>query len=186
MNGVNGKAERVVLIPGLYNSGPEHWQSLWERAYGFERLEQADWSTPRCEDWVAALDAAVAGRDGGLVLVAHSLGAILVAHWAAFAEPAEVRKVSGALLVAPSDTERPDFPDGATGFSPIPLEMLPFRSMLVASTNDRYTDVARAAILAASWGSELVNAGACGHITTVDGYGEWADGLRLLYRLRTL
>ena len=78
----------VLLIPGLYGSGPEHWQSLWEREFGFARLAQADWETPRCVDWVAALDEAVARGPQGVVLVAHSLGSILVAHWAAFAEPA--------------------------------------------------------------------------------------------------
>ena len=135
-------------------------------------------------DWVAALDEAVARGPQGVVLVAHSLGSILVAHWAAFAEPAMVLNVAGAMLVAPSDTERPGFPAGATGFSPIPLEALPFRSMVVASSDDRYTSLDRSKLLSTCWGSEFVDVGRCGHITTVDGFGPWADGLKLLGKLR--
>lgn len=184
MNGEREEAKRVLLIPGLYGSGPEHWQTLWEQEFGFARLAQADWETPRCVDWVAALDAAVASGPDEVVLVAHSLGSILVAHWAAFAELETVRKVRSAMLVAPSDTERPDFPAGATGFAPIPLEILPFRSVVVASTNDRYTGFDRAVLLAACWGSELIDVGRAGHITTADGFGPWTEGLRLLDRVR--
>ena len=174
----------VLLIPGLYGSGPEHWQSLWEKDFGFARLAQTDWETPRCIDWVTALDKAILQGPEGVVLAAHSLGSILVAHWAAFAEPENVRKVKSGMLVAPSDTERPDFPAGATGFSPIPLELLPFRSMVVASKDDRYTSFDRSRSLAACWGSELEDVGRCGHITTADGYGPWTEGLRLLRKLR--
>ncbi len=176
--------ERVLLVPGLYNSGPDHWQSRWEREFGFDRLQQTDWETPRCEDWVTGLHAALTTSDAPTVLVAHSLGAILVAHWAAFADPLVVGRIASAMLVAPSDAERADFPPGAVGFSPIPLEQLPFRSMVVASTDDRYTTPERAATLAACWGSERVDIGPCGHITTADGFGAWPEGLRLLERLR--
>jgi len=33
---------RVLVAPGLHNSGPDHWQSRWQRLYPrFERVEQA-------------------------------------------------------------------------------------------------------------------------------------------------
>ncbi len=27
--------DQVLTVPGLYNSGPGHWQTMWEREYGF-------------------------------------------------------------------------------------------------------------------------------------------------------
>jgi uncharacterized protein len=175
-------AATVLLIPGLYDSGPGHWQTLWQKEFGFARLEQKDWDTPRCEDWVAALEAAVVSCRDRVVLVAHSLGCVLIAHWAA--QSAITAQVKAAMLVAPSDAERPDFPVGTTGFSPIARKPLPFRSVVVASTSDRYTRFERSQQFAAAWGSELISAGDSGHITTVDGFGPWAEGLRLLDELR--
>ena len=50
-------APTVLLLPGLYNSGPEHWQTFWERERtDCRRVEQAEWNTPRREDWVATLE----------------------------------------------------------------------------------------------------------------------------------
>ena len=50
---------RVLLLPGWQNSGPSHWQSLWEHLYGFTRVEQDDWLWPRRGDWMARLDEVV-------------------------------------------------------------------------------------------------------------------------------
>ena len=179
---MNDTASNVLLIPGLYNSGPEHWQTLWQKEFGFARLEQKDWETPRCEDWVAALEEAVRLAEPSLILVAHSLACTLVAHWAKGS--ALTAKVSAALLVAPSDVERPDFPKGTTGFAPIPMRRLPFRSMVIASGNDPYASFERATDIADAWGSDLIHAGDCGHITTADGYGPWPAGLEWLKELR--
>jgi len=68
----------VLLLPGLWNSGPEHWHTYWERAYGFTRLIQRDWETPARTDWVATIDAAVAGAPGAVVLAGHSLAIVVV------------------------------------------------------------------------------------------------------------
>jgi predicted alpha/beta hydrolase family esterase len=179
---MDSQKEEVLLIPGLYNSGPKHWQSLWQTEFGFTRLEQKDWETPRCEDWVDALESTVMASAGRVVLVAHSLGCILVTQWALHS--AFTGKVEAAMLVAPSDAERSDFPAGTTGFAPIPMRRLPFRSSVIASGNDRYTPFWRATDLADAWGSELIDAGDCGHITAVDGYGPWPEGLTWLELLR--
>ena len=64
------------------------------------------------------------------------------------------------------------------------MRRLPFRSVVIASENDRYTPFWRATDMADAWGSELIGAGDCGHITTVDGYGPWPEGLRWLEDLR--
>ena len=41
----------VFNLPGLYNSGPQHWQTYWENEYGFKRIEQNNWDEPVCDDW---------------------------------------------------------------------------------------------------------------------------------------
>jgi predicted alpha/beta hydrolase family esterase len=182
--GISKDRDQVLVVPGLYNSGPGHWQTLWEKEFGFARVEQAEWDVPRCVDWVRTLNEVIMAQDVPVVLVAHSLGCIAVGHWAAEADKEAVRKIKGALLVAPSDCERQDFPPGAVGFKPISREILPFRSVVVASTTDPYIPIGRSEELAGWWGSEFVNVGACGHITTADGFGAWPQGLALLDELR--
>lgn len=171
----------VLILPGLFNSGPEHWQSRWESAHPeFHRVMQDDWERPRCSDWIARLDAAVAAAPAA-VLVAHSSSCALIAHWAA--RPSS-RFVKGALLVAPSDPEAPSYPAGPTGFAPVPLRPLPFPSILVASTDDPFVTLERARAFAGAWGSRFVNAGNAGHINSQSGLGDWPAGLTLLEELR--
>ena len=175
--------DQVLTVPGLYNSGPGHWQTMWEREYGFARVEQSDWDTPRCSDWVSTLNQTVCAQSAPVILIAHSLGCITVAHWAA-AHPESATRVRAAMLVAVSDAERPDFPPAVSGFAPIARHRLPFRTIVVASTNDAYTTWARSEEFAQMWGGKLVNAGDSGHITAVDGFGPWPFGLELLRQLR--
>ncbi|HTQ80659.1 MAG TPA: alpha/beta hydrolase [Thermoanaerobaculia bacterium] len=171
---------RVLLLPGLYSSGPEHWQSYWEREQpGFRRVEQRDWEMPVCAEWVEKLDRAIAESPIPAVLVAHSLACCLVAHWAATRRG----PVCGALLVAPSDAEAPGFPYGPRGFSPIPTSRLPFPSVLVASTNDPFLTLPRAERFAAAWGSRLEVLGPLGHINSDSALGSWPAGLALLAEL---
>jgi uncharacterized protein len=178
-------AVTTLLLPGLSNSGPEHWQSYWERAdASCRRVQQAEWETPRCADWTATLDAAVEATAGPVVLVAHSSSCALVAHWARDASAERRLQVCGALLVAPSDPEGPHYPDGPTGFAPVPLCKLPFPSIVVASTNDEYVTPAQARAYAAGWGSEYVEIGVAGHINSASGLGAWPAGWALLARLR--
>lgn len=170
----------VLILPGLSGSGPQHWQALWmARQPGFRCVEQKDWETPRCADWVANLDAAVQQAGPRALLVAHSAACALVAHWAAI----HGRKVRGALLVGPSDTEAASFPVGPTGFAPMPLVRLPFPSTVVASSDDPYVTLERADLFARSWGSRFVNVGRAGHINAASGLGDWARGLELLEEL---
>ena len=171
----------VLILPGLYNSGPDHWQSRWESAHsGFRRVMQDDWEGPRCADWVARLDAAVLATPDA-VLVAHSSSCALVAHWAGTGASGRVR---GALLVAPSDPEAASYPAGPTGFAPMPLTRLPFPSVVVASTDDPYVTPERARTFAESWGSRLVTVGDAGHINSQSGLGDWPAGFALLQELR--
>ena len=98
----------TFILPGISNSGPEHWQSHWERMdSGCHRIMQDEWERPRCEDWVRTLDQAMKDTESEVVFVAHSSACALVAHWAAVAPAAHLARVAGALLVAPSDPEGP-------------------------------------------------------------------------------
>jgi len=173
----------VLILPGWDNSGPGHWQSLWEAEHpAYRRVMQSDWTTPNRADWVATLDRAVLAHGDDVVLVAHSLGCILTAHWAS----EHGRAIRGALLVAPGDLDRRSGPD-ASGWSaswrPVPLARLPFPSILVGSMDDPYCTAERAAFFAASWGSRYVNIGAHGHINVAAGFGPWPQGAALLKEL---
>ncbi|GGG52650.1 hypothetical protein GCM10011378_31100 [Hymenobacter glacieicola] len=169
----------ILTVPGLGSSGPEHWQTRWEQHYGYRRVEQREWDSPVCSKWVAALEAAVTAAGPAVVLVGHSLACATIAHWASTTRC----PIRGALLVAPADVDRPDFPSEATGFAPMPLNELPFPSIVVASTDDAYATWERAEQFARAWGSRLVNVGALGHINSASGLGLWPAGHRLLQEL---
>ncbi|MFC4161002.1 RBBP9/YdeN family alpha/beta hydrolase [Chitinimonas lacunae] len=171
---------RILILPGLYDSGPQHWQSRWQARFPqMSRVEQADWQTPVCNDWVERLEQVVALDAEQVVLVAHSLACVLVARWA----ERYPRRIRGALLVAPSDTEGPNFPTGTSGFQPMPGNHLPFPSIVVVSSEDPYAELSRSERFAADWGAELVNIGPRGHINGESGLGDWPEGLALLARL---
>lgn len=168
---MSGPPPTVLVLPGYQDSGPDHWQTHLERQHpAYRRVRQRDWDHPERGAWVAALDTAVQRAGAPVVLVAHSLGAITVAHWAASARTGAVR---GALLVAPADPEREGFPPEIVGFAPVPRERLPFPSVLVASADDPWMALPRATQLAQAWGSRLVNLGPAGHINTEAGFGPW-------------
>ncbi len=70
------------MMPGLGGSGEEHWQSLWQREVADARVvEQANRDRPNIETWLAVLNRDMAACRKPIVLVVHSLGRALVAHW---------------------------------------------------------------------------------------------------------
>ncbi len=173
------RTTRFFIVPGLGNSGPDHWQTYFEGVHPeFTRIAQREWDAPDRAEWVATIEQALVGQDlASVVLIAHSLGCATVAHWAA----TYGHRIKGALLVAPSDVETPHyaaFP--TTGFGPMPLQRLPFPSKVVTSTTDQWVSEARARQFAEAWGSELVVLGGAGHINAASGHGNWPEGLALL------
>jgi uncharacterized protein len=163
----------VLILPGLGNSGPSHWQSLWQSEHGYRRVEQTNWDQPNLKDWLANLQGAVNSASGGVVLVAHSLACSLVAHYA----KAHSERVLGAFLVSPADVEcARHTPEETRCFSPIPLGPLPFPAHVVASSDDPYVDVARAEFFASSWGAGFTDVGRRGHINASSGLGAWPEG----------
>lgn len=166
----------VLILPGLGGSGPTHWQSRWEAAEPtFRRAHMPSWDEPELEGWLAALTAAVGETAAPPVIVAHSLGCLAVAHYAARGGSARA-----ALLVAPADPDGPIFPGVARSFAPAPLARLPFRTRIVASRNDPYAAMDFARRCASSWGSDLIDVGARGHINAQSELGDWSEGKVLL------
>lgn len=171
----------VLVLPGIGNSGPLHWQSRWEQLHpSFVRVQQRDWDRPVCIEWVAAIEKAVKGAGADTVLVAHSLACLAVAHWAARSHS----PIKGALLVAVPDPEGVNFPGEASGFGLPPQSAFPFASIVVISEDDPYGTHAHSAGLAAAWGSRTVSVGNCGHINAASDLGDWQNGLDLLEQLR--
>ncbi|KAB2897677.1 MAG: serine hydrolase family protein [Burkholderiaceae bacterium] len=164
----------VLILPGWQNSGADHWQSRWEHLHGYRRVEQHDWMRPLRGDWTARLEEVVRDASAPVVLVAHSLGCILTAWWAAHSPNAH--RVQAALLVAPGDVERPDLAAQITGWSPIARQRLPFAATLVGSQDDPYCSFDRAQGLAADWGARFIDYGARGHINAESGLGDWTEG----------
>lgn len=170
----------ILIVPGLRDHVAEHWQTLLEAKLSRTRqvvsvppLEQDKLS---CAARVNAIERTLAGIQGPVIIVAHSGGVIMLAHWAQQHQHA----IQGALLAAPPDFETP-LPAGyptletlqTNGWLPVPSAPLPFPSIVAASTNDPLASYARVEQLAQQWGSTLVNVGAVGHLNPASGYGEW-------------
>lgn len=170
----------ILIIPGIGGSGPGHWQTLWEQCHPeCHRVVQRDWQVPVRDEWSSVLDDAVGACGAPPLLVAHSLGCLVVVHWAR----QNGKPVQGALLVAVPDPETTQFPPEASGFSPLPHDRLPFPSVVIASTDDLFGSVEYARRSAAAWGSELIVIGAAGHINAESGLEEWQEGWRLVQQL---
>lgn len=180
---MNGSDARCLMVPGLNNSGPRHWQTRWEHIRNdCSRVDLGAWSNPHRNHWVTKLDMAIRQHDGPVVLVAHSLGCLAVAWWASLTE-APCKPVIGALLVAPPDVERGDARDVLQRFAPAPRVTLPFPSILVASRDDSYISFEAGRALARRWGADFHDAGAIGHINADSFLGDWEEGQKLVDRL---
>ena len=172
---------RILLLPGWLNSGPDHWQSRWERQFGYQRVEQSDWQWPRRGDWMARLDEVLLAEETPAVLVAHSLGCQLVASWAEHSQ--HTHRVVAALLVAPPDTERSDLPPQLHNWRPIRRTKLSFQSLAVVSSDDPFCTAERATQMAADWGSNVIIVGPRGHMNTESKLADWPEGQALLAQL---
>ncbi|MCC2640382.1 MAG: uncharacterized protein K0S45_795 [Nitrospira sp.] len=166
----------ALIVPGIGNSGPQHWQTLWEQRHpDWRRVPQRDWDRPICQEWLGALQAEVTEVPAPVVLVAHSIGCLLVAHWAHRSSV----PVRAAFLVAIPDPDGPLFPAAAQGFQPVPLGKFGFPSLVVASSDDPFGSVTYARRCARGWGSGFVEIPSAGHINADSGLGDWPAGLAL-------
>lgn len=165
---------RVLVAPGLHNSGPEHWQSRWQRLYShFERVTQDDWDAPDLASWSARVTASRQPDRRPTLIVAHSFGCLASVH----SITADPHQIAGVLLVAPAD------PDKFGVAAQLPQLPLACPSTMIASTNDPWMSLDNAALWAHRWGSDFVNAGSLGHINAESGLGEWQFGQQQLQLL---
>ncbi len=181
----------ILVVPGLRDQVAQHWQTLLVprlRAQGQAVCAVAPMGRTAldCARHIDAIEAAASAVQGPLVLVAHSGGCIMVAHWAKRTR----RAVRGALLATPPDFEQP-MPEGypeldalrAGGWLPVPREPLPFASIVAASRNDPLARYGQAAALAKDWGSTLVDLGEVGHLNPASGFGEWPQAETFIAQL---
>ncbi|MFA6342414.1 MAG: alpha/beta hydrolase [Fibrobacteraceae bacterium] len=166
---------KYLIIPGLNNSGPKHWQSFWEKSLpNAHRLTQENWGNPELQPWLASLNKELQSSKENTLIIAHSLGVSLVIHWLTrYSNP----YVKGALLVSPSDV---DSVEVIKNFAPMPLKRLPIPTVVAASENDVFVSLDRALFFADQWGSKLVNVGKLGHINAETNLGEWPQGKAIL------
>lgn len=180
-------ATTVLIVPGLRGHVAEHWQTLLQ-----QRLPNARTVPPLTRNGLSraarvdALAQALDRVDGPVILVAHSAGVMMVAHWARTHQ----RPIKGALLATPADLESPlpeGYPDLDTladnGWIPIPMTRLPFPSIVAASGNDPLASPQRVAAMAAAWGSVQVDIGRVGHLNPASGFGPWPEAEALIRSL---
>jgi predicted alpha/beta hydrolase family esterase len=171
---------RYVIIPGINGSGQEHWQTLWQHAWGpaASRIGPSSWDNPDLDDWCLALDQAARGhRPSAVMLVAHSLGCLAAARWLGRHQPG----IRGAFLVAPPDPAGPNFPVAAApSFAGPGTRPLRVPGLVVSSDDDPYCTPEAAQRLAAGWAVGQVSVGRAGHLNVASGLGAWEPGQALL------
>jgi predicted alpha/beta hydrolase family esterase len=177
----------VLIVPGLRDHAPEHWQTLLAaRTPRAVPVEPMGRKNVDLGSRLYAIEAAADAIQGPLILVAHSAGCIAVAHWAERTN----RPVAGALLAVPPDLETP-MPAGYPtidelvmgGWLPVPRGPLPFPSIVAASLDDPLGKFDQISRLSEAWGSRLVNLGNVGHLNPASGYGDWPGAQELIAEL---
>jgi predicted alpha/beta hydrolase family esterase len=178
----------ILIVPGLRDHVENHWQTLLAaKLRGARSVPPLEHDKLSCAARVAAVDRAVSQIDGPVIIVAHSAGVMMVAHWAA---THATRQIHGALLAAPADVETqmpPGYPTlealSEHGWLPVPRKPLPFPSIVAASSNDPLTRLDRAREFAQAWGSRFVELGAVGHLNPASGHGSWPRAEELIGEL---
>lgn len=163
---------RVLIVPGLRDSGPAHWQSWLQTQYrGAVRVTQANWEDPDLQAWSARIAATLARHPAQTqwVAVAHSFGCLALAHHLAQQRQATgaTQRIRTALMVAPADPVK----FGLVQALPQTGLGLPLR--LLASENDPWMTLAQARQWANTWGAAWQNLGQVGHVNTESGFGPW-------------
>ncbi|WP_374439810.1 RBBP9/YdeN family alpha/beta hydrolase [Pseudomonas panipatensis] len=181
------KQTTVLIVPGLRDHVPEHWQTLLQA-----RLPNARAVPPLSEDKlnldarVEAIQSELEAIDGPVILVAHSAGVLMVVHWAA----RHRRPIKGALLVTPPDlaaTWPAAYPTPQSlrdnGWTPLPEGPLPFPCLVAASDNDHLASLAAVQRMSQAWGGRLVELGSVGHLNPASGFGDWPHADALIRQL---
>ena len=164
----------TLIIPGLNSSGLAHWQTWFEtRLPDAVRVVQSDWKSADLPQWSRRVRREISRHEGPILIAAHSFGVLAAVQ----AAEDHRERIAGALLVAPAD------PDKFGVSEHLPQGQLGFPTTIVASLNDPWLSIDKAARLAARWGSNFIDIGAAGHINAETGFGPWPYGLALLQQL---
>lgn len=157
------RAARLLILPGLHDSGPGHWQSWLEQlSPGALRVRQADWARPDLTAWSARIDATLAAEPPGHWLaVAHSFGCLALAEHLGRRSDSPI---VAALLVAPADPVKFGVAGRLQG------RALPLPSVVVGSGNDPWMRAEQAQRWARGWGSHWIHLGDAGHINAEAGF----------------
>ncbi|MGJ7509829.1 RBBP9/YdeN family alpha/beta hydrolase [Variovorax sp. GT1P44] len=181
----------VLIVPGLRDHVDAHWQTLLAadleaRGRKVRTVPPMGRTDLDCATKVAAIERAAQAIEGPLIVVAHSGGCVMVAHWARQTR----RAVQGALMATPPDFEQA-MPEGyptlealrTGGWLPVPRERPPFPAIVAASRDDPLGNWDRVAGLAGDWGARLIDLGKVGHLNPASGFGPWPDAERFIDEL---
>ena len=170
----NGSAVRLLIVPGLHNSGETHWQTDLQRHHlTARRVQQRDWSVPDLEGWTNRLLETLEREPGSRwVAVAHSFGCLVLARALLLGAP----DIEAAVLVAPADPLKFGVAEE------LPCQPMPVPSTLVASRTDPWMPFGSAVNWSRVWGSRLVDLGDAGHINVASGHGPWPLGRQIVER----
>lgn len=170
----------IKIVPGLNNSGSEHWQSIWEKKYGFKRINQEEWDYPVYKEWEKNLIENLSRENScDVVLVAHSLGCLLTVK----AMPKIRKYLKAVFLVAPPDPNKEQFPNFLDSFEHLPEANLQLPGMLIYSENDQYSSSLFCIEKGKQWGLETMSVGRKGHINSESNIDDWNEGFNLFQKL---
>ena len=163
---------RVLIIPGLRDSGATHWQTWLQSQYrGAVRVQQRDWCAPELDEWAQRITDTLArfGPHTQWIAAAHSFGCLALArHLALHAQPPDgLGGIRAALMVAPADPVKFDVAHH------LPTDGLHIPATVIGSEDDPWMPLERAQTWAQAWGARFQNLGAVGHINTESGFGPW-------------
>ncbi len=168
----------IVFVPGLRGFVAEHWQTL--EAVDIPQAQTVpplDVNGMNCAARIENLERTLEPIKAPMILVAHSAGCLIVAHWAVRTKPSHIL---GAVLATPADLETPlpeGYPDFKTlsdnGWLPVPRQKMPFPVILAASRNDPLCRFDRAQSMASDWGATIEDLGEVGHLNPASGFGPW-------------
>lgn len=166
-----------ILVPGMRGATPEHWQEILAPRPGFVHL-RVDRAPMDLAARVADLEDAVRAASAPVLLVAHSAGCLVAAHWASTSPSTDL--VEAALFVTPP-TLREELPAQyprlaelqEAGWLPLPSAPLPLPVTIGLSDDDPLGRVDDVETLALTWGAEIARLGPVGHANPGSGHGRW-------------
>lgn len=175
-----GQPTRLLIVPGLHDSGPNHWQS-WLQAHFRDsvRVQQAHWDVPDLDRWADRIAQTLSQAEAGpWVVAAHSFGCLALARYL-LQHPAGAggSLVQSALLVAPAEPAKFDVA------ALLPQQALPVPTVMLASGTDPWMTLESARLWARRWNTRCINLGDVGHINEEAGFGPLPQAKALVQAL---